>query len=92
MTDFIHLERSFSSLLEEYLQESASVLPQETMRFSNEVKRYLKDINEENMETFLGHPVNSYLLVRRFLREWREIVDKLDKSDPVGMGNLFTYT
>ena len=91
MTDIIHLERSFSSLLEEYLQESASVSPPETMRFSNEVKRYLRDINEENMEAFLGHPVNSYLLVRRFLREWRGIVDKLDKSHPVGMGNLFRF-
>ncbi|XP_067050828.1 prolyl 4-hydroxylase subunit alpha-1-like isoform X2 [Acropora muricata] len=85
MTDFIHLERSFSSILEDYVQESAAVLPPETMRFSKEVKRYLKDINGENMETFLGHPVNSYLLVRRFLREWRDIVDKLDKSHPVGM-------
>ncbi|XP_068697453.1 prolyl 4-hydroxylase subunit alpha-1-like isoform X1 [Montipora foliosa] len=85
MTDLINLERSFSFLLDEYLQQSTYVSPPSEMtRFSNDVKHHLSCIKDENMEVFLGHPVNSYLLVRRFLRDWRDFVRELDETHPIG--------
>lgn len=86
MTDFVRLEQSFSEYLDEYLQHSPSV-SSELERFANDVKNHLKNVEDEDMEIFLGHPVNSYLLVRRFLREWRHVADKLDATDPIGKGN-----
>ena len=91
MTDLINLERSFSFLLDEYLQQSTYVSPPSEMtRFSNDVKHHLSYIKDENMEVFLGHPVNSYLLVRRFLRDWRDFVRELDETHPIGEGSVFS--
>lgn len=86
MTDLVRLEQSFSSILDEYLQYSTHVALN-LDRFSNDVKQHLKDLKDENMEIFLGHPVNSYLLVRRFFHDWRNVVNKLDESNPIGKGN-----
>ena len=86
MTDLVRLEQSFSSILDEYLQYSTHVAL-ELDRFSNDVKQHLKELKDEDMEIFLGHPVNSYLLVRRFFHDWRNVVNKLDESNPIGKGN-----
>ena len=89
MTDLVRLEQSLNSILEEYLQYGTSV-SSELDRFSNNVKLHLKDLKDEDMELFLGHPVNSYLLVRRFFRDWKNVANKLDESNPFGKGNYFT--
>lgn len=89
MTDFMRLEQSFSLYLDEYLQHSREVSP-EIERFANDVRQHIADVKDEDMEIFLGHPVNSYLLVRRFLHDWRNVMDKLDDTDPIGKGNQFT--
>jgi len=53
-------------------------------RFANDVRQHIADVKDEDMEIFLGHPVNSYLLVRRFLHDWRNVMDNLDDTDPIG--------
>lgn len=88
MTDFIRLEQSFSSILDEYLQDSVPSASSELERFSNDVKQHLKDLKDEDMEIFLGHPVNSYLLVRRFLHDWRNVTNQLDETNPIGKGKF----
>lgn len=85
MTDFVHLEQTFGSYLEEYLQYNPSA-PSDLKRLANDVKLHVKTVEDEDMEVFLGHPVNSYLLVWRFLKEWRNVVNKLDRTDPIGQG------
>lgn len=86
MKAFVVLEQTFYSYLEEYLENNPSASP-ELHRFAQLVSQHVKDIEDADMEVFLGNPVNSYLLVRRFLRDWRIVVEKLDTTDPVGKGN-----
>ena len=86
MTDFVVLEQTFYSYLEEYL-ENNPYASSEFHRFAHLVGQHVKDIEDDDMEVFLGHPVNSYLLVRRFLRDWRIVMEELDATDPVGKGN-----
>ena len=87
MTDLIRLEQSFSLILDEYLQDFSSA-SSELERFSNDVKQHLKDLKDEDMEIFLGHPVNSYLVVRRFLHDWGNLTNKLDETNPIGKGKF----
>ncbi|CAH3038026.1 unnamed protein product [Porites lobata] len=82
MTDFVVLEQSFYSYLEKYLQNKPSA-SSEFHRFAHLVGQHVKDIEDDDREVFLGHPVNSYLLVRRFFREWRIVMEKLAAIDPV---------
>lgn len=88
MTDFVHLEQTFGSYLEEYLQHNPSA-PSDLRRLANDVQLHVKAIEDDDMEVFLGHPVNSYLFVSRFLKEWRNVVNKLDGTDPFGQGKNF---
>ena len=86
MTDFVVLEQTFYSYLEEYLENNPSA-SSEFHRFAHLVGQHVKDIEDDDMEVFLGHPVNSYLLVRRFFRDWRIVMEKLAAIDPVAKGN-----
>lgn len=88
MTDFVQLEQTFGSYLEEYLHHNPSA-PSDLKRLANDVKLHVKAVEDDDIEVFLGHPVNSYLLVWRFLREWRNAVDKLDETNPIGQGKDF---
>lgn len=86
MTDFVRLEQTFGSYLEEYLHHTPAA-PAELKRLANDVKLHVKSVKDDDMEVFLGHPVNSYLLVWRFFMEWRNVVNKLDETNPIGLGN-----
>ena len=86
MAGFVRLEQILSPTLEEYLKyESAASA--DVKRFVNDVKRHVHDVTEEEMEHFVGHPVNSYLLLRRFVKGWRDILSKVDERSPQGKGN-----
>lgn len=86
MTDLVQIEQIFGSHLEEYLHQNA-LAPPELKRLASDVTTHVKDVQDADMEVFLGHPVNSYLLVWRFLKEWGNVVDKLDETNPIGQGN-----
>lgn len=90
MTDFVYLEQTFGSYLEEYLHHNPSA-PSDLKRLANDVEQHLKATEDDDIEVFLGHPVNSYLLVRRFIREWRNAVDKLDATNPIGQGKHVSF-
>ncbi|KAJ7393582.1 hypothetical protein OS493_006567 [Desmophyllum pertusum] len=83
MKDFVQLEQTFGSYLEEYLHHTASA-PSELKRLASDVNQHVKPVKDVDFEGFLGHPVNSYLLVWRFWEEWRNIVNKLDETNPIG--------
>ena len=91
MTDFVRLEQSFSLYLEEYLEYYPSA-SSELERLANDVNQHVKYVKDKDMERFLGHPVNSYLLVWRFLRQWTSVVEKLDATDPIGKGNYNSHS
>lgn len=86
MKDFVQLEQTFGSYLEEYLHHTASA-PSDLKRLANDVNQHVKPVKDVDFEGFLGHPVNSYLLVWRFWEEWRNIVNKLDETNPIGQGS-----
>lgn len=86
MTDIVRMEQAFGSYLEEYLHHNPAA-PTDLKRLANDVKLHVKSLKNDDIEVFLGHPVNAFLLVWRFLTEWRNIVDKLDETNPIGLGN-----
>ena len=86
MTDIVRMEQTFGSYLEEYLHHNPAA-PTELKRLANDVKLHVKSLKDDGIEVFLGHPVNAFLLVWRFLTEWRNILDKLDERNPIGLGN-----
>ena len=86
MTDIVRMEQAFGSYLEEYLQHNPAA-PTDLKRLANDVSLHVKSLKHDDIEVFLGHPVNAFLLVWRFLTEWRNIVDKLDETDSIGLGN-----
>lgn len=86
MTDVVRTEQTFGSYLEEYLHHNPAA-PVELKRLANDVKLHVKPVKDDDIEVFLGHPVNAFLLMWRFLTEWRNIVDKLDETNPIGLGN-----
>lgn len=86
MTDAVRMEQMFGSYLEEYLHHNPAA-PADLKRLGNDVKLHVKPVKDDDIEVFLGHPVNAFLLVWRFLTEWRNIVDKLDETNPIGLGN-----
>jgi len=86
MTDILRMEQTFGSYLEEYLQHNPAA-PADLKRLANDVKLHVKSVKDDDIEVFLGHPVNAFLLVWRFLTEWRNIATKLDETNPIGLGN-----
>ena len=85
MTDILRMEQTFGSYLEEYLQHNPAA-PADLKRLENDVKLHVKSVKDDDIEVFLGHPVNAFLLVWRFLTEWRNIAKKLDQTNPIGLG------
>ena len=91
MTDAVRMEQMFGSYLEEYLHLNPAP-PADLKRLANDVKLHVKPVKDDDIEVFLGHPVNAFLLVWRFLTEWRNILDELDEANPIGLGNYWHYS
>lgn len=65
----IYREREMKSALREYIEleeNRLSVLK----KFLHKVEDVHSSIMDDNIEGFLGHPVNSYVLIKRFNSEW----------------------
>ena len=90
MTYLVQMEIIFGGHLEEYLHYNPSA-PSDLKRLAKEVETHVKSVQDTDMEVFIGHPVNSYLLIWRFLREWNNVSDKLDVTSPTGKGNYFKF-
>eukprot|EP00118_Oscarella_pearsei_P022728 m.265835 g.265835 ORF g.265835 m.265835 type:complete len:197 (+) comp40493_c2_seq24:122-712(+) len=42
----------------------------------------ISDAATEDVSKYLGHPVNAYRLLRRFVSDWKEVEDLLTRSSP----------
>lgn len=65
----IYREREMKSSLREYItleENRLNVLK----KFLQKVEDVHSSIVDNNLEGFLGHPVNSYVLIKRFNSEW----------------------
>eukprot|EP00118_Oscarella_pearsei_P022724 m.265699 g.265699 ORF g.265699 m.265699 type:complete len:191 (+) comp40493_c2_seq1:122-694(+) len=47
----------------------------------------ISDAATEDVSKYLGHPVNAYRLLRRFVSDWKEVEDLLTRSSP-GEGTI----
>lgn len=53
-------------------------------KFSEKVENIHNRIDDKNVELFLGHPVNSYLIIKRFFSEWTKVEELLQKDNSEG--------
>ncbi|KAK3708857.1 hypothetical protein QZH41_016282, partial [Actinostola sp. cb2023] len=72
LTDLEHLiyrERELKSVLKNYIALEENRLAA-LKKFSERVENIHSLIVDNKVESFLGHPVNSYVLIKRFYQEW----------------------
>ncbi|XP_022793507.1 prolyl 4-hydroxylase subunit alpha-1-like isoform X2 [Stylophora pistillata] len=76
----VRLESALSNSLDNYL-EQMSEPPEVLQQFSDQVRKE-RDIAAGDIEKYAFHPINSFLLVRRFVRHWTELATFLSKGSP----------
>lgn len=79
MQPLAKIERSFVNKAKEYIAEEKEKL-KEMKKFANEVKESMK-ISKGNEVHYLGNPINSYLIIKRFTNGWKELLNKLDPNN-----------
>jgi len=75
----LSIEHELSDSLEKYIQEQEIRL-QKLKSFSNQVQRTVQ-LAKESGAKFLGHPVNSFLMIKRFVIEWPAIENILTEEN-----------
>lgn len=83
MKVLVRLEQFLSLLLHEYVQQNQDN-PKWLLQFADEVDRQTNMLPQDDVERFLGHPVNAFLLVRRFNKYWNELENYMDKEKAKG--------
>ena len=78
----VRLESALSNSLDNYLEQMSE--PPEVLRqFADRVRKEMK-IAAGDIEKYAFHPINSFLLVRRFVRHWTELATFLSEGSPNG--------
>ena len=76
MKGLVRLEGYLLDLLDRYIENHPE--PHEDLpRFAKEA-REMRHNAMDDIEVFLGHPVNAFLLLRRFTKHWQEVDKFLD--------------
>lgn len=78
MKGLIRTEKTLTRELEHYLASHPKA-PAEFHRMANEVKTQTSDIKND-LERFLGHPLNAFLLIRRYRKQWKDLEQYLRKK------------
>lgn len=74
----INIEMELSDSLEDYLFEQESRL--------NKLKSFFEDVKaamdqaKYNRDSYIGHPVNTYLMIKRLVNEWRPHVKAIQEE------------
>ncbi|XP_031552959.1 prolyl 4-hydroxylase subunit alpha-1-like [Actinia tenebrosa] len=79
MKGLIRMEKTLTRELEHFLASHPKA-PAEFHRLAIEVKTQTSDIKND-LERFLGHPLNAFLLIRRYRKQWKELEEYLRKND-----------
>lgn len=67
----VRLESYLGELLDDYLKEKTDA-PDVVKKFAEEV-REITTLALKDVDQYVQHPVNTFLLVRRFTRHWKEL-------------------
>ncbi|XP_046858925.1 prolyl 4-hydroxylase subunit alpha-1-like isoform X2 [Xenia sp. Carnegie-2017] len=78
MENLVYREKEMLDSLKGYLQAEQDRL-EVIKRFTEKLDQIHSAIPQENVERHLGHPSNSYLLIKRFVKEWPAI-EELSKN------------
>ena len=82
MKGLVRLESALSKSLDSYL-EQRSEAPRIIRQFADHVRKE-RIIAAGDIEKYVFHPINSFQLVRRFIRHWTELESYLAKESPNG--------
>ncbi|XP_031552958.1 prolyl 4-hydroxylase subunit alpha-2-like [Actinia tenebrosa] len=75
------LESFLSHLLDEYVNGKYHIDALQVVKdFSSEMKKIQKAKELVGIDSFIGHPSNTFLLVRRFIKHWTELSNYLNKG------------
>lgn len=84
----VNIEMELSDALEDYIAEQELRLIR--------LKSFAEDVNEameqakSNRDSYIGHPVNTYLMIKRMVKEWPEHVKSIgQEGDAEGMYKLW---
>lgn len=82
MKGLVRLENALSKSLDSYLEQRSDA-PEILRKFADHVRKE-RNIAANDIEKYVFHPINSFQLVRRFIRHWRELELYLAKGSPNG--------
>ncbi|KAL9971083.1 hypothetical protein ACROYT_G023569 [Oculina patagonica] len=80
MKGLVRLENALSKSLDSYLEQRSDA-PEILRQFADHVRKE-RNIAANDIEKYVFHPINSFQLVRRFIRHWRELESYLAKGSP----------
>lgn len=89
MKGLVRLESALSKSLDSYLEERSEA-PGIIRQFADHVRKERK-IAAGDIEKYVFHPINSFQLVRRFIRHWTELRSYLAKQSPNGKNKLICF-
>lgn len=80
MENMVLSERKLLAQLKEYISAEEKKL-NEAKTFMTHLNKVLQHVNEsEDVGTYLGNPVNSYLMLKRFNKDWRRLEKSLEED------------
>lgn len=80
----INIEMELTDALEEYLIEQESRLNR--LRSFHQDLKLVMDQAKYNREAYIGHPVNTYLMIKRLVNEWKPHVKAIqEEGDAEGL-------
>lgn len=91
MEPLIDIEGRLIDLAREYIQKERKKLDG-LKQFAQSVREAMELSKDEPLK-YLGNPVNSYLIIKRFTSGWRELASRLEVDDTKIEGKIpFTFT
>lgn len=84
----VQLEDHLTFSLEQYLTDQEQQL-KELQKFAVQV-RHAVNLARKDRPKYLGHPINAFLLIKRFVREWPE-VERILSLPSAGEGRCFLF-
>ena len=78
MENLVYREREMVAALNDYLKQEEARLDK-IRRFAQKVDEMHAAIEDNKVEEYLGHPTNSFLLIKRFVKDW-DAIEKLART------------
>lgn len=74
----VNIEMELSDVLDDYISEQELRL-KKLRSFSEDVREAM-DQAKSNREQYIGHPVNTYLMIKRLVKEWTQHVKSVEQE------------